>query len=349
MIVVAGHVCLDITPNFLSKPKGGLETILKPGSLVQVGEASVHVGGSVANTGLALKKFGANVKLMGKIGRDDFGVVVRTHLERQEAAEDMIISAVGNTSYSVVLAPKGIDRFFIHHSGVNDDFYYEDLNFDKIAQAKIFHFGYPTIMKSLYENQGAEMTKIFKKVKSLGVTTSLDLAAVDPQSEAANIDFKGMFENILPQVDFFLPSVEEIAYMIDKERYQEWQERAKGKDVTEILDIEQDVKPLAQYALSLGVKVVLIKCGARGIYFATAQEERFERSYRPSQVLSATGAGDTAIAAFLYAVIRGYSWEKCLQMATATGASCVETYDGISGLKSFAELQQKIEAGWEKQ
>ena len=75
----------------------------------------------------------------------------------------------------------------------------------------------------------------------------------------------------------------------------------------------------------------------------------FEKSYRPEKVLSATGAGDTTIAAFLYAVMQGYGWNECVQLATAEGATCVETYDAISGLRSLEELKGRIDAGWEKQ
>ena len=34
-----------------------------------------------------------------------------------------------------------------------------------------------------------------------------------------------------------------------KERFHEWQERAAGRDITEILDIEKDVKPLADQCM----------------------------------------------------------------------------------------------------
>jgi len=37
-----------------------------------------------------------------------------------------------------------------------------------------------------------------------------------------------------------------------------------------------------------------------------------------------------------------------MHLAAATGASCVEAYDALSGLKSFEELKRKIEAGWKK-
>jgi sugar/nucleoside kinase (ribokinase family) len=75
----------------------------------------------------------------------------------------------------------------------------------------------------------------------------------------------------------------------------------------------------------------------------------FEKSYRPDRICSATGAGDTAIAAFLYAVMQGCDWAKCVQLSAAEGASCVETYDSLSGLRSLEELEEKIAGGWEKQ
>ncbi|MBQ8970597.1 MAG: carbohydrate kinase family protein, partial [Lachnospiraceae bacterium] len=174
---------------------------------------------------------------------------------------------------------------------------------------------------------------------------------------------------VLPYVDFFVPSIEELCYMLDRGRYDEWMERAAGKDVTLILDINKDIKPLADELLSLGAKVLLIKCGAPGMYFKTAgasalekigkklalntakwaDKEIFEKSYKPSKVLSGTGAGDTSIAAFLTAILSGRKPQDALRLAAATGTCCVEAYDSLSGLLSFAELEEKIAAGWEKQ
>ena len=79
-----------------------------------------------------------------------------------------------------------------------------------------------------------------------------------------------------------------------------------------------------------------------------ARQEGFEHSYVPGRVRSAIGAGDTTIGAFLTAMLDGYPLQRCLQLATATGASCVETYDALSGLKPFDELERRIDSGWEK-
>ena len=71
--VVAGHICLDVTPVFPGKQINALENILKPGKLISMEGIDIHTGGCVANTGLAMKKLGSDVKLMGKIGQDEFG------------------------------------------------------------------------------------------------------------------------------------------------------------------------------------------------------------------------------------------------------------------------------------
>ena len=137
--------------------------------------------------------------------------------------------------------------------------------------------------------------------------------------------------------------------MADRERYQEWLARAGGGDVTAVLHWEEDIRPMARKVLAMGARNLLIKCGAPGLYYTDGTRELFERSYKPERVLSGTGAGDTSIAAFLKALMDGYSVEDCLHLAAATGASCVEAYDALSGLRPFEELLRKIEAGWEKQ
>ena len=367
-VIAAGHICLDVTPIFSQGKVDQLGDILQPGKLIHMNPADVHTGGSVANTGLAMKVLGADVSLMGKIGDDAFGSMVLNILKEYDADKGMLVMEGDTTSYSVVLAIPGIDRIFLHCPGANDTFTAADIPQEQLAQAALFHFGYPPLMKQMYQDNGAELVKILKLAKDAGAATSLDMAAVDPSSEAGQADWAEILAQAIPHIDFFVPSVEELCFMLDKERFADWQDRAKGRDITEILDMEQDVKPLADRCMELGAKVLLIKCGAPGIYYRTADKSRlqavgakaelnvdawadkegFERSYVPERILSGTGAGDTSIAAFLTAMLEGYSPEKCMQLATATGASCVAAYDALSGLKSFEELNAKIEAGWPK-
>ena len=368
-IIAAGHICIDITPMFGGEKSDRITELLVPGKLINVGAADIHTGGSVANTGLAMKILGADVSLMGKVGDDEFGRMILDILGKYDAADGMIVDKVSSTSYSVVLAIPGIDRIFLHNPGANDTFSKEDLDFDRIREATLFHFGYPPIMAKMYEEDGKELTQIFQQVKEAGCMTSMDLAAVDENTAAGRADWEKILENTLPYIDFFLPSAEEICYMLDREKYHELQKKAAGRDMTEVLSVEKDIVPLADRILDMGCRMVMIKCGAAGFYYQTkgeaafaelsrqsglsltgfADRSGFEKSYVPDAVISGTGAGDTIIAAFLTAMINGYSFERCLQLAAATGASCVAAVDALSGLKSFEKLEKRIDGGWKKQ
>ena len=367
-IVAAGHVCLDITPEFRNQPVEKMGDLMKPGSLVETGTADVHIGGSIANTGLGLKILGADVVLMGKIGKDSFGSLVKAQVGDYVSTEYMIESESESTSYSVVLAPKGIDRMFLHCPGANDTFSAADPDYEVIRNADLFHFGYPPLMKTMFREDGEELVQMYRRIYEMGVATSLDTASVDEHAESGRADWKKILKRVLPYVDFFVPSVEELAFMIDRPLYQTWTERADGRDITEVIR-QEEIRSLADTLISWGAKIVMIKCGTPGLYLATgnlktmgALSEKlnldlfgwedvrhFEKSYKPSKVLSATGAGDTTIAAFLYAVLQGYEWDECVQLAAAEGATCVETYDAISGLKSLEALKCRIDSGWEKQ
>ncbi len=367
-VIVAGHICLDITPVFKCDEKSRVSEVLMPGKLVEAGAASVSTGGAVANTGLGMKLLGADVRLMGKVGKDEFGDMICSILKRYGAEADMIRDEEESTSYSVVLAIPGIDRMFIHCPGANNTYSAEDVSEDALKEAALFHFGYPPLMKRMYENSGRELVKLFKKAKDAGCATSLDLAAVDPKSEAGQAHWDVILGQVIPFMDFFVPSIEELCFMIDKNRYMDWQNRAGDGDITEILDLDKDIRPLADACMKYGAKVLLLKCGAKGLYYRTASsdeikkissrlalddatwadKEGFEGSYKPDRVLSATGAGDTSIAAFLTALLGGSPIEECVRLAAATGACCVSEYDALSGLKQLSELREKIADGWEK-
>lgn len=366
-IIAAGHICLDITPVFPGEKVRSIDDILIPGKLIQMGQADVHTGGAVANTGLAMKVLGADVTLMGKIGADEFGGMVLNILRRYGTDEGMIVSEGESTSYSVVIAVPGIDRIFLHNPGANNSFGCEDINYEEVEKADLFHFGYPPLMRKMYQEEGREIAEMFRRVKDRNTVTSLDLAAVDAKSEAGGADWENILAGVLPYVDFFVPSVEELCFMLDRERYESWNDRAAGRDITEVITLEE-VKPLARKAISMGAKAVLIKCGAPGIYYRTASEKRmqsvceslglsvgewadkdgFEQSYVPEQILSGTGAGDTSIAAFLVSALEGCGLEEAVRMAVATGACCVAAYDALSGLKPLDDLREMIKKGWVK-
>lgn len=364
-IIAAGHICLDITPVFdENRSVADLSELLIPGKLVNVNAAKISTGGSVANTGLALKMLGNDVRLLGKVGDDEFGGIVKS-IAAKHGAGGLLTDKDNSTSYSVVIAVPGLDRLFLHDPGANDSFCADDIPEKELHGCTLFHFGYPTVMRRMYQNDGAELADIFRRVSGMGIATSLDTAAIDPESEAGHADWGKILANTLPYVDFFMPSYEELCFMLEREKYNGF--AASGTDMLAGLSCERDIAPLGKRCLELGAKAVLIKCGTAGMYYKTADEktmskvgerlgldasvwafkEGFVPCFKADKVLSATGAGDTSIAAFLTAVMLGKAPRECAVLAAAEGACAVTSYDALGGLKTVAELEEKIASGWE--
>lgn len=361
-VISAGHICLDITPVF---PPGrsceAIGDLLVPGRLIRMDAASVHTGGSVANTGLALRLLGNDVTLLGKVGDDAFGRAVKNILA-EYGAGGLITDGNSSTSYSVVLAVPGLDRIFLHNPGANDTFSAADIPDEALEGAVLFHFGYPTLMKRMYEGTGAELEKLFRRVKEKGSALSLDLSAVDPRSDAGKADWRAILEKVLPLVDFFVPSFEELCYMLDRPRYEAL--CAGGGDMTEQAGILLLADGLARQCLDMGCAAAVVKCGLSGMAWRTGSMERLRQAgkrleldadawadragtqpcFPAETVRSATGAGDVSIAAFLTALMNGEEPAECVKLAAAEGAASVSSYDALGGVVPLDELKRRIAA-----
>jgi len=353
--IVAGHICLDIIPDLSALTAGQFDKHFRPGRLVQSGPASLSPGGAVSNTGLALNRLGINTRLIAKVGDDPLGKTLRQCLADQGPglSEGIVSSADATTSYSIVISPQGTDRRFLHHPGANDLFTEGDINFDQLKDAKLFHFGYPPLMEKMYADDGSRLKHLFKAVKASGLITSLDLAFPDPDSAAGRADWHAILRNVLPYVDIFVPSIEEIHFMLRK---------------SDTLDLTTSLlETMSEELLAMGTRMVLLKLGDRGMYLRTANLSRendaglgklidlhdwsnvnFAAPCFDVNVVGTTGSGDVTVAGFLAAVLHGLTPVDSMTFALAVGACNVETADVLSGIKSWDETWRRINSGWDR-
>ncbi|WP_254450138.1 carbohydrate kinase family protein [Cohnella herbarum] len=371
-IVIAGHICLDIIPSMhAGKPGQGIGELLVPGKLVDIGAAQLSTGGAVSNTGIALHRLGFSVKLMGKVGNDLFGEAILSILKGygENLAEGMIVSSGESSSYTIVINPPGVDRIFLHCTGANDTFSADDVTPEAVAGSKLFHFGYPPLMQRMYEEQGAELTRLLSGAKAQGATVSLDLARPDPDSPAGQADWKAILQRALPYVDVFLPSFEEILYMLRPEHYRELSERHGTAELLAYADGPL-LNSLSEELLGMGAAVVGLKLGEHGLYARTtdslerlrgmgacAQSEEKLETWQGKELLApcfqvevagTTGAGDCTIAGFLAGLVKGLTLEETLLGAVGVGAYNVERSDAVSGVPGWTEVQTRIASGWKQ-
>jgi sugar/nucleoside kinase (ribokinase family) len=258
-----------------------------------------------------------------------------------------------------------MDRFFLHCPGTNDIFSAEDIDYTLVGQAGLFHFGYPPIMRRMYMQGGAGLEQVYRRAKATGVTTSLDMTLPDPSSPGGQADWAAILGRVLPYVDIFLPSIEELLFML---------RRKPSADLTyaagDAGDLLEQVTPelladVSSELLHLGVKMAVIKLGQRGLYLRTAGAERLSQMGRAApanlpawanqelwapcfqvEVVGTTGAGDATIAGFLSSLLRDVTPLQAMLAAVGVGACDVEAADATSGIRSWEATLQRIASGW---
>lgn len=362
--VVAGPVYLDIVPTLNST-----NVTIAPGRFLQANQTEFTASGSMTYTGLALHKLGITTRLIGKVGVDLFGQAIMRSIEAYGTGltGGMIMEKGESSSYKLRLQPAKGSAMTLYTPGCNDTFEADDLYYELLEKAALFHFGSPPLMAKMYEDNGAQLRLMFERAKATGVTTTLDFALPYPDSPAEKVDWSAVLRETLPFVDVFLPSVEELLFALRRPLFEKLSNKVNAH--TTFIDLVSPdlVAELGAQFLEMGARIVALKMGHRGLYLCTADGPALEELGRAQptkishwvkrqlwapcfsvDVANTLGAGDATVAGFLFGLLRGMGPEATLSVACAVGASSVEMADALSGIKSWPEIMERIATGWSR-
>jgi len=360
-VVVAGYTGVDLAPTFPDRAGDvPLAQLLRPGKIIEVGPLEITPGGVVPNTGLAMSTFGARVALMGLIGQDRLGDLLLGLLEGHGAAVHLRRTRVAGTAYGFVIAPPGTDRVFLEGPGCNAAFGADDVDYELVARSRLFHFGYPPLMPRLCADDGAELVTMLRRVRALGVATSLDMTLPDPQGPTGAVDWRALLARVLPDVDIFTPSLEELLVMLAPAEVQRLADAAGEGDIAAMAPPAL-CEELAAEALALGSRIVLLKLGARGGLLRTGDVSDVALALPPeawgnqclwlpaypadpARVCNACGAGDAAVGGFLTALLNGEDAAMAGRLAMLAGRDSLYGVDTTSGLRAWAAMRAEASA-----
>jgi sugar/nucleoside kinase (ribokinase family) len=365
LAVVAGHLCVDLIP-VISAESAASGSFMAPGRMSETDGLTIAPGGCVSNTGIALFKLGTPVRLVGRLGDDRIGQLTRDVISsiHPSLVADLEVVAGAAGAYTLVISPPNVDRTFLGFLGPNDTFASEHVPDHLLRQADLFHLGYPPLLRTMYADGGAELSRLLQRAKALGATTSLDTAMPDPARPSGKADWEGILQRALPHVDLFMPSVEELLFMLWRERYDTLARAAGHAGMIDALTAG-DVRAVAQRTLALGTRMLVIKMGHRGLYLRTraldgqlgrgapgslaawSHRELWAPCFRVG-VAGTVGAGDATIAGFITALLRRLEPEAAMTAAVAVGACNVEAADATSGVRSWEETIKRLRSPWDR-
>jgi sugar/nucleoside kinase (ribokinase family) len=266
------------------------------------------IGGCASNVAVDLARLGRKAVVVGRIGADMPGRFVRDELAAGGVDTRHLVECPGQTSSTLVINVRNEDRRFIHSFGANALFDGSEITAELVREAKVLYLGGFCLMPRLSADR---VTALFRRARETGVPTVLDVVIPDPRTCREQV------ERVLPWTDVFLPNVDE------------------GRLLTGLTDpLEQ-----ARHFRAAGAGTVVITCGGEGAVLVSAAGTIRAKSY-PVEFIDGTGSGDAFAAGYIAGLIDGCAPERCLEIGSALGASCVRQAGATTGVFTRRELDK---------
>jgi ribokinase len=261
-------------------------------------------GGSAANTMVGLARLGCKVGFIGKVANDREGKMQLDCLKAEGVDTNGIVEAPKGKSGAVMgfVDRKGARALYIN-SGVNDLVEPREIKWEYVSQTKFLH---------LSSFVGEKSFRAQKKLLSAlpdGVKISFDPGSLYAQKGFAVI------EPMIRNSYVLMPNAIEL----------------------EQLTGEEDYRKSADYLISMGVKVVAVKLGAKGCYVTDGQEKLKVEPFKV-KAIDTTGAGDAFDAGFLYGLISEKSLYECGQLGNFVASRNVMKLGAREGLPYAKDL-----------
>lgn len=300
-VVVVGELNVDIILNNIdSFPEVGKEKIAQNMTLV--------LGSSSAIFASNLSSLGAKVSFIGKVGYDNFALLVNSSLKKAGVDTSSITkSLVSNTGGTIVLNYDE-DRAMVTYPGAMNDLKINDIDFDFLAKARHLHFSSYFLQPGIKD----DLVQLLKKAKNLGLTTS-----VDPQWDPAE-KWDMDLHSLLPYIDVFFPNMKEFM------------------NLTKSDSLDEAIAKVKSYA-----NILVIKDGNNGAYLWKENKILHQNAFVNHNVVDCIGAGDSFNAGFISKFIKRCALEECLEFGAITGAINT-THSGGTGAFEKLENAKKI-------
>ena len=265
------------------------------------------LGGMSINTAVGLAKIGkVPVGLIACFGNDNSGKFLVSGLQEYDIdISNLLFTDEAGTGTAICFIHPDSERSMILCLAANHHLTKDKIDYSVFQSGDIAHFGGSMICEG---TRGDDLAVIFKKLKEIGVTISMDTCwdGTDQWSKILN--------PCLPYCDIFETNKEEGL-------------RYSGKDT-----VEEAIEHFSFF----GPKIVVLKEGSEGVRI---KSDEYSGSVPIFQVkaVDATGAGDSFNAGFLFGLYYGWPIEQATIFASAVGAICVTAYGASTGILSYDE------------
>lgn len=316
-LIPIGRVAIDFNPVDYFK------------TLVESDTFKKYVGGSPANIAVGLARLGKKVGFIGKVSDDRFGDYVTeffraegvdvSHISRAQNGEKLGLTfteILSPTESSILMYRDGIADLMLHSDDVDEKY---------IASAKAILISGTALSQSPSREACLKAMYLAKKVDTK-IIFDIDYRPYNWKND----DEMAIYYSIVAEnSDMIMGSREEF-------------------DLTEaITEKGRDDKKTADYWLSKGNKIIIIKHGKQGSTAYTADGSYSIKPF-PVTALKSFGGGDGYGSAFIYSLLEDWDIMDCLEMGSASASMLVAAHGCSLFMPTVNEVKAFIKESKEK-
>ncbi|MEK4154258.1 ribokinase [Paenibacillus sp. FSL R10-2779] len=297
-IVVIGSLNMDMVVRTNRSPDAG-ETLIGQ-------DFALSPGGKGANQAVAAARLGAEVSMIGRVGKDTFGSemleIIRNegiHIEHISVSEHQATGVA-----SIVIEEDGENRIIVV-PGANIELTVEDIQALEavISQAKII------VLQLEMDLAMSEQAIAIAHRKGIPVILNPAPARV-------------LKDEMLAQVSYLTPNETEAGIL-------------SGMTV----DSAETAEQAARILLQKGVQNVIVTLGSKGALIVNAEGAKAVPGF-PVKAVDTVAAGDSFNGALAQQLVLGKTLEEAVSFANAVGALAVGKEGAIPSLPQLSEVEQ---------
>ncbi|WP_136806238.1 ribokinase [Desulfosediminicola flagellatus] len=303
-IVVFGSINIDLVTYS--------QTLPRPGETLHGKSYAIGLGGKGCNQAAAVAALNGDVRLVGRIGTDDFGRTATALLrENSVPTKHITVDNTTNTGLAVIGVDGDGQNCITVIGGANMAINEQDVHSNQ----------------SLFEK--AELLLLQMEIPLSAAMQAADLV----RSAGGRVIFDpapapkdGLPAEVLERIDIITPNETE----------------------TELLtgiypSDETEAARAAQILLDKGVQVVLVKMGARGVCYCSRDKNLYIPPFQVTPI-DTVAAGDCFNGGLAYALSKGREIEDAVRFASACGALSTTKAGASSSTPTLDEVESFLKA-----
>lgn len=295
-MLIVGSLNMDTVVEVKNMPKSG-ETILAK-------NYEQCLGGKGANQAYAAGKLGANVSMIGMVGKDDNGTKLLKNLQSVGVnTKGIQILDNTNSGTAFITVDEHGENSIIVISGANLEMTKQciDQNMDLIDQCDVIvaQLEIPIDVVTYL----SEIAKIKQK-----------LFILDPAPATSDLP-----EQLIRNVDIIKPNETELQILTNMKT-----------------EHEEQIVEAARSLIKKGIKTVIVTIGSKGAVLVTKEDYKVLPSRRVEAV-DTTAAGDTFTAAFALKLMEGSNYEEAIRFGNVVSSIVVTRKGAQNSIPDYDE------------